>query len=59
MGAEQCKLGRGVHSRDRERQEAVVRNSAQDWTLVRPPHPKDGAHTGVYQHGLTLTYGKP
>jgi putative NADH-flavin reductase len=42
---------------DHERQEAVVRNSALDWTLVRPPHLKDGAHTGTYQHGLTLAYG--
>ncbi len=24
MGAEQCKLGRGVHSRDRERQEVAT-----------------------------------
>ena len=42
---------------DHERQEAAVRKSALDWTLVRPPHLKEGAHTGIYQHGLTLAYG--
>jgi putative NADH-flavin reductase len=42
---------------DHERQEAVVEKCALDWTLVRPPHLKDGAPTGEYQHGLTLAYG--
>jgi putative NADH-flavin reductase len=42
---------------DHERQEAAVRKSALDWTLVRPPHLKEGSHTGIYQHGLTLAYG--
>ena len=42
---------------DHERQEAVVKASVLDWTLVRPPHLKPGAHTGTYQHGLTLAYG--
>jgi putative NADH-flavin reductase len=42
---------------DHERQEAVVKKCALDWILVRPPHLKDGAHTGSYQHGLTLAYG--
>lgn len=42
---------------DHERQEAVVRKCALDWTLVRPPHLKDGVRTGAYQHGLTLAYG--
>lgn len=42
---------------DHERQEAVVEKCALDWTLVRPPHLKDGASTGEYQHGLTLAYG--
>ena len=42
---------------DHERQEAVVKNSELDWTLVRPPHLKDGEHTGTYQHGLKLAYG--
>jgi putative NADH-flavin reductase len=42
---------------DHERQEAVVKTCALDWTLVRPPHLKDGARTGTYQHGLTLAYG--
>ena len=42
---------------DHERQEAVVKNCALDWTLVRPPHLKDGEHTKTYQHGLKLRYG--
>ena len=42
---------------DHERQEAVVENCALDWTLVRPPHLKPGAHTGKYRHGLTLAFG--
>ena len=33
---------------DHERQEAVVRQSSLDWTIVRPPHLKDGPRTGVY-----------
>ena len=43
---------------DHERQEAFVKDCALDWTLVRPPHLKEGVHTGNYQHGLTLTYGQ-
>jgi putative NADH-flavin reductase len=42
---------------DHERQEAVVKKCALDWTLVRPPHLKEGPHTGTYRHGLTLAYG--
>jgi putative NADH-flavin reductase len=42
---------------DHERQEAVVKNCALDWTLIRPPHLKDGEHTRIYQHGLNLAYG--
>lgn len=42
---------------DHERQEAVVKNCSLDWTLVRPPHLKDGENTGSYQHGLKLAYG--
>jgi putative NADH-flavin reductase len=41
---------------DHERQEVLVRNSGLDWTLVRPPHLKDGPRTGVYQHGFEVTY---
>jgi putative NADH-flavin reductase len=37
---------------DHERQEAVVRGSSLDWTIVRPPHLKDGPRTGVYRHGF-------
>ena len=40
---------------DHERQEAVVRQSPLDWTLVRPPHLKDGPRTGVYRHGFPTT----
>ena len=40
---------------DHERQEAVVRQSTLDWTIVRPPHLKDGPRTGVYRHGFSTT----
>ena len=40
---------------DHERQEAVVRNSSLDWTIVRPPHLKDGPRTGEYRHGFPPT----
>lgn len=41
---------------DHERQEVVVKKSALDWTIVRPPHLKDGIKTGVYRHGFPITY---
>jgi putative NADH-flavin reductase len=41
---------------DHERQEAAVKESGLDWTLVRPPHLKDGPRTGVYQHGFPVNY---
>jgi putative NADH-flavin reductase len=37
---------------DHERQEAVVRQSSLDWTIVRPPHLNDGPRTGDYRHGF-------
>ncbi len=37
---------------DHERQEAVVRGSSLDWTIVRPPHLRDGPRTGSYRHGF-------
>ena len=40
---------------DHEKQEAVVKNSALDWTIVRPPHLIDGPKTGVYRHGFPIT----
>jgi len=40
---------------DHERQEAVVTQSSLDWTIVRPPHLKDGPRTGVYRHGFSTT----
>lgn len=43
---------------DHERQEAVVRQSSLDWTIVRPPHLKDGPRTGEYQHGFPPTHRK-
>ena len=40
---------------DHERQEAVVKRSSLDWTIVRPPHLKDGPRTGAYRHGFPTT----
>ncbi len=40
---------------DHERQEAIVKKSALDWTIVRPPHLNDGSRTGVYRHGFPIT----
>ncbi len=40
---------------DHERQEAVVKQSSLDWTIVRPPHLTDGPRTGVYRHGFAAT----
>jgi putative NADH-flavin reductase len=40
---------------DHERQEAVVKQSALDWIIVRPPHLTDGPRTGVYRHGFSTT----
>jgi putative NADH-flavin reductase len=40
---------------DHERQEAVIKQSSLDWTIVRPPHLKDEPLTGVYRHGFPPT----
>jgi putative NADH-flavin reductase len=40
---------------DHARQEVVVRESALDWTIVRPPHLTDGPRTGIYRHGFPTT----
>ena len=40
---------------DHERQEAVIRQSSLDWTIVRPPHLKDGPRTEAYRHGFPST----
>jgi uncharacterized protein YbjT (DUF2867 family) len=40
---------------DHERQEAVVRQSPLDWTIVRPPHLEDGPRSGEYRHGFPPT----
>lgn len=40
---------------DHERQEAVIRTSSLDWTIVRPPHLKEGPRTGEYRYGFPPT----
>ena len=40
---------------DHERQEAVVKRSSLDWTIVRPSYLKDGPRTGAYRHGFPTT----
>jgi putative NADH-flavin reductase len=40
---------------DHQRQEAVIHQSTLDWTIVRPPHLKDGPRTGDYRHGFAPT----
>jgi putative NADH-flavin reductase len=40
---------------DHERQEAIVKRSSLDWTIVRPPHLMDGPRTGTYRHGFPTT----
>jgi len=39
---------------DHEAQEVLVRQSSLDWTIVRPPHLKDGPRTGKYRHGFSI-----
>ena len=40
---------------DHEQQEAYVRGSALDWTIVRPAAFTDGGRTGEYRHGFPPT----
>lgn len=40
---------------DHEAQEALVRQSDLDWTIVRPAAFTDGPATGAYKHGSPLT----
>lgn len=40
---------------DHQRQEALVRNSNLDWTIVRPSAFTDGPHTGRYRHSFPST----
>lgn len=40
---------------DHERQEVVIKQSALEWTIVRPPHLLDTPRTGVYRHGFPPT----
>jgi putative NADH-flavin reductase len=40
---------------DHERQEALVRNSNLDWTIVRPSAFIDGPRTGQYRHSFPAT----
>ncbi len=37
---------------DHKRQEAVIRQSPLEWTIVRPPRLLDTPRTGVYRHGF-------
>lgn len=43
---------------DHEGQEHLIRQSALDWTIVRPTKMVDGERTGVYRSGLTDTTEK-
>ncbi len=40
--------------RDKESQDALIRNSDLDWISVCPPWLTDGPHTGVYRFGCDL-----
>lgn len=40
---------------DHERQEASIKQSSLDWTIVRPPYLTDGPCTGSYRHGFPAT----
>jgi putative NADH-flavin reductase len=40
---------------DHEHQEAIVKQSPLDWTIVRPPYLTDGPRTGAYRHGFSST----
>ena len=40
---------------DHERQEAVIKQSSLDWTIVRPPHLTNNPRTGAYRHGFPTT----
>jgi putative NADH-flavin reductase len=43
--------------RDKDRMEALVRASALDWTLVRPPVLTNGARSAAYRSGTALKPG--
>ncbi|MEL7474436.1 MAG: SDR family oxidoreductase [Planctomycetota bacterium] len=38
---------------DHEEQERILKDSALDWTVVRPPYLTNGPRTANYQHGFT------
>ena len=38
---------------DHQMQEALLRNSGLDWTIVRPAAFTDGPRTGIYKHGFS------
>lgn len=40
---------------DHVRQEAFIKQSCLDWTIVRPGALKDGERTGNYRHGFSAT----
>lgn len=43
--------------RDKDQMEALVRGSATDWTLVRPPFLTNGERSGNYRVGTALKPG--
>ena len=44
----------GHKMRDKDAMEALIRASATDWTIVRPPRLTDGPRTGRYRTGDTV-----
>lgn len=44
---------------DHEAQEAVLRESGLDWTVVRPPHLTNKPGTGSWRAGWTMTQAPP
>jgi putative NADH-flavin reductase len=43
--------------RDKDHMEDLIRSSAVDWTLIRPPALTNGPATGSYRHGIDLRPG--
>jgi len=44
---------------DHEENEARIRRSGLDWTIVRPPKLTDGSRTGAYRHGEAIRARSP
>ncbi|GAA0411212.1 SDR family oxidoreductase [Microbispora corallina] len=47
----------GHKMRDKDEMESLIRASAVDWTIVRPPALRNTPHTGVYRVGTDLKIG--